>query len=152
LHDAGLSVAVVFEQNAGAGGSIDDLTAETGARDARRALALATGLRQPEGSAIYFAVDFDFTSSSDLQQITDYFSEVNQALNGKYRVGVYGTGFVCQHVKDKKKLAELIWLAAGTKQTGTEQMLTAGNFTLFQRDFDQTSPIGGFDFDANIFN
>ena len=151
LLGAELSVAVVFEQNAGAGGSIDDLTAQTGARDANRALDLATGLEQPEGSAIYFAVDFDFTSSSDLQQITDYFSEVNRALTGKYRVGVYGTGLVCQHVKDKK-LAELIWLAAGTKQTGTEQALKAGNFTLFQRDFDQTSPIGGFDFDASIFN
>jgi len=152
LHDAGLSVAVVFEQNAGAGGSIDDLTAETGARDAKRALDLAAGLEQPERSAIYFAVDFDFTSSSDLQQITDYFSEVNRTLTGKYRVGVYGTGFVCQHVKDNKKLAELIWLAAGTKQTGTEQALRAGNFTLFQRDFDQTSKIGGFDYDASIFN
>ena len=151
LLGAGLSVAVVFEQNAGANGSIDDLTAETGARDAQRALDLATGLKQPAGTAIYFAVDFDYTASADLEQITAYFNEVNRALTGKYRVGVYGTGFVCQHLKTKN-LADYRWLAAGTKQTGTEQALRDGNFNIFQRDFDQTSEIGGFDYDANILN
>jgi hypothetical protein len=57
-HDAGLSVAVVFEQRGGAAGDITDLTKETGTRDAQRALDLATLLEQPERSAIYLSDDF----------------------------------------------------------------------------------------------
>ena len=154
LHDAGLSVAVVFEQRGGATGDITDLTKETGARDARRALDLATGLEQPEGSAIYFAVDFDFINSSDLQQITDYFGEVRRVLSNKYLVGVYGSGKVGQLLKPETgpHLVDHIWLSASTGFAGTEQALTEGNFTLFQKDFDKRSPIGGFSFDGNILN
>src|SRR5436853_373643 len=59
LHAAGLSVAVVFEQRGGANGNLDDLSDENGTADAQRALALAQEMAQPEGSAIYFAVDSD---------------------------------------------------------------------------------------------
>jgi len=154
LHDAGLSVAVVFEQRGGATGDINDLTKETGARDAQRALDLATGLRQPEGSAIYFAVDFDFINSSDLQQITDYFREVRRVLSRKYLVGVYGSGKVGRHLKTEidPPLVDHIWLSASTGFAGTEQALREGNFTLFQRDFEKRSLIGGFGFDGNILN
>ena len=150
-HDAGLSVAVVFEQRGGAAGDITELTKETGTRDAQRALDLATGLEQPERSAIYFAVDFDFIKSSDLQKITDYFREVRRVLANKYLVGVYGSGMVGQILKTAS-LVDHIWLSASRGFSGTEQALTEGNFTLFQRDFDKPSPIGGFKFDGNILN
>jgi uncharacterized protein (TIGR02594 family) len=150
-HDAGLSVAVVFEQRGGAAGDITDLTKETGTRDAQQALHLATGLEQPEGSAIYFAVDFDFIKSSDLQQITDYFREVRRVLANKYLVGVYGSGMVGRILKTSS-LVDHIWLTASTGFSGTKQALEEGNFTLFQRDFDKPSPIGGFKFDGNILN
>jgi uncharacterized protein (TIGR02594 family) len=155
LHDAGLSVAVVFEQRGGATGDISDLTKETGDRDAQQALDLATERKQPEGSAIYFAVDFDFIKSPDLQHITDYFREVRRVFTGKYLVGVYGSGKVGQHLKETdppKGLVDHIWLSASTGFAGTEQALREGNFTLFQRDFDKRSPIGGFNFDGNILN
>ncbi len=153
LHAAGLSVAVVFEQRGGAAGDISDLTTETGTRDAKRALDLANGLEQPEGSAIYFAVDFDFIKSSDLQQITDYFREARRVLSNKYLVGVYGSGSVGKHLKtETPPLVDHIWLSASTGFSGTEQALREGNFTLFQRDFDKPSPIGGFKFDGNILN
>jgi uncharacterized protein (TIGR02594 family) len=150
-HDAGLSVAVVFEQRGGAAGDITDLTKETGTRDAQQALQLATGLEQPERSAIYFAVDFDFIKSDDLQKITDYFREVRRVLANKYLVGVYGSGMVGRILKTAS-LVDHIWLSASIGFSGTEQALREGNFTLFQRDFDKPSPIGGFKFDGNILN
>ncbi|MDO5705431.1 MAG: DUF1906 domain-containing protein [Paracoccus sp. (in: a-proteobacteria)] len=57
LTGAGLSVAIVFQQNGGAGGQISDFHNGKGDRDARCALQLAEVLGQPAGSAIYFAVD-----------------------------------------------------------------------------------------------
>ncbi|MEZ5868773.1 MAG: hypothetical protein R3D46_10135 [Defluviimonas denitrificans] len=49
---AGLSLAVVFQQNGGHGGTLSDLTEKTGARDGTRARELAERMDQPVGSAI----------------------------------------------------------------------------------------------------
>ncbi len=63
LDEAGIALATVFEQRAGAGGHIEDFGTANGTRDGTRAKELAKRLRQPEGSAIYFAVDWDFVKS-----------------------------------------------------------------------------------------
>jgi len=66
IADAGLSLVIVFQQGGGAGGRISDLSAENGARDAIRAVEIAETIRQPAGSAIYFAVDHDYCRRADL--------------------------------------------------------------------------------------
>jgi uncharacterized protein (TIGR02594 family) len=149
--DAGLSVAVVFEQRAGAGGNIEDLTAATGTRDGKRALALAQSLAQPQGSAIYFAVDFDYFRASELAQITAYFTAARAALGGAYRCGSYGSGTVGKHLK-AAGLVEYVWLSGSTGWSGTMQALQEGAWNLFQKDMEQTSPVGGFDFDGDVVN
>jgi uncharacterized protein (TIGR02594 family) len=151
LHNAGLSVGVVFEQRGGAGGNIVDLDAESGVRDARRALDLAGELQQPEGSAIYFGVDWDFSGSSDLAQITSYFENVNEALSGKYLIGVYGSGTVGLRLR-QQALVDHVWLAGATGWSGTKRALRDGSYTIFQKSLEKRSEIGGFDYDGNVVN
>ena len=157
LHGAGLSVAVVFEQRAGAadqfggGGHIEDFGGENGANDADRALQLAGEMRQPKNSAIYFAVDWDFAAPSDLEQITEYFQAVKGVLAGKYLVGVYGSGAVGQHLQNQQ-LVDHIWLAGSRGWTGFQTMLGSGKWSLFQRDLQQHSDIGSFDYNGDIAN
>lgn len=151
LHDAGLAVAVVFQQRGGAGGNIEDLDAQSGADDAARALELAAEMRQPQGSTIYFAVDWDYFRQSDLSQLAQYFDRVKQALDGMYLVGVYGSGTVGKHLKSRS-LVDHIWLAGATGWSGTQAALEEGNWSLFQKYLHKTSEIGGFGYDGNVAN
>jgi uncharacterized protein (TIGR02594 family) len=150
LHTAGLSVAIVFEQRGGAEGNIGDLTAQTGARDATRALALAATMAQPNGSAIYFAVDWDYDRENQLAQIDAYFSAVRGTIGNAYLIGVYGSGAVGKRLASAG-LVDHVWLAA-SGWTGTQEALRAGRWTLFQKHHEVTSEIGGFKYDANIVN
>lgn len=151
LEEAGLSAAVVFQQRGGAGGRLEDLTAQTGARDGARALVLAQQLGQPKGTAIYFAVDHDFYRPSELRQITAYFEAARQALGGLYIVGSYGSGTIGTHLRDAG-LVQHIWLAGSMGWSGTAQVLRDGDWSLFQKDLELRSSIGGFIYDGNIAN
>jgi len=151
LHAAGLSVAAVFEQRAGAGGIIADLTAASGEADARRALALASELSQPAGSAIYFAVDWDFVERAELDSIAAYFTAARSAIGGRHAIGVYGSGMVGRRLKGAG-LVDHIWLAGSMGWSGTRSVLADGSWTLFQQQLDLHSPIGGFGYDGNTVN
>lgn len=151
LFDAGFSVATVFQQRGGAQGNLDDLSTANGKRDGAQALDLASDLKQPEGSAIYFAVDHDYVRGVDLNQIAKYFAAARAELNGRYKVGVYGSGLVGSRLTGEG-LVEHVWLAGATGWSGTKAELAAGNWSLFQKYLSKTSPIGGFGYDGNIVN
>jgi len=151
LHSAGLSVAVVFEQGGGANGDLEDLSDANGTADAERALDLARMMAQPEGSAIYFAVDSDYTSRAELDQIASYFGKVKGVIGGRYGIGVYGSGLVGGRLKTLG-LVDFIWLAGATGWSGTKDALAAGNWTIFQKFLDVRSEVGGFDCDGNVIN
>ena len=151
LHEAGLSVAVVFEQHGGADGELDDLSEENGALDARRALELAAEMEQPAGSGIYFAIDADYFRPAELRQIGAYFRKIKEVVGGVYGVGIYGSGAVARHLQ-QAGLVDLIWLAGSTGWSGTEAALAEGAWTIFQKFLEKRSEIGGFTYDGNIVN
>lgn len=75
-------------------------TAEQGRNDARAALEAATDLGLPS-TIIYFAVDCDVLASQVPTRIAVYFSGINEILTGtNYKVGIYGTRYVCQTIMD----------------------------------------------------
>ncbi len=150
LTGAGLLLAVVFEQNGGDKGKISDFSATNAKRDGKRALDLAKKLGQPHGSAIYFAVDWDYYRSKDLKVIEAYFSAISAALSGKYRVGVYGSGTVGQHMLDTG-VAGLVWLAQSTGWSGYKTMLKSGNWNI-QQQRSRRFPKLGFEYDADTVN
>jgi uncharacterized protein (TIGR02594 family) len=151
LADAGLSLAVVFQQRGGRDGNIGDLSQANGAADARRALELADDLGQPEGSAIYFAVDHDYFRRSELEQIRPYFEAVQAQIEGRYRIGCYGSGTVGAFMQ-RAGLVDLIWLAGALGWSGTRAMLEAGGWTMFQKELHRNWPGGGFQYDGNLGN
>jgi len=116
LSGAGLDLVAVFEAR---GNVIDNFTSEQGAKDAAQALQLAAQIGQPEGSAIYFAVDLDATAHQIIVAIMPYFAAVKKGVCGKHRVGVYGSGLVCDSLR-KADLAELFMLACASGWQGTK--------------------------------
>jgi len=99
LAAAGLRLGIVYEGRFG--NKPENFDAACGKADGEFARRYAANvIRQPAGSAIYFAVDFDASSSQLSAGIVPYFRAVAEAFadaNGlpQYRIGVYGSGLTC---------------------------------------------------------
>ena len=113
---AGLDLVAIWEA---AGDHISNFTTKQGEKDAAEALRLAQLIGQPEGSGIYFAVDFDPKPAQIITAVLPYFLAVNRGIGGKYRVGNYGSGLVCSTLREAK-LSELFMLGAARGWQGTK--------------------------------
>lgn len=97
LIAAGLSIITVYEDSNDRASSF---TNATGNQQATQALHLAQNvIRQPKGSGIYFAVDYDATYYDYVNYIAPYFEAVQAVFKDAgdpYKIGVYGNGLVCE--------------------------------------------------------
>ena len=150
LTEAGLSIGVVFQQRGGAGGHIADFEPSDARRDAERALELADALGQPGGSAISFAVDHDFVRISELEAIQSYFDILQTTLDGRFRLGAYGSGHVLGRLQ-RDGLSDLSWLSQSTGWTGHASFLASQEWALSQGPVAQW-PRLGFAYDGNRIN
>jgi len=96
IQNAGLKLVSIFQKSAN---HAEYFTKEQGRADGEQAQKLAESLGQPKGTAIYFAVDFD-CQPSQMGRIDEYFDGVKETLQG-YKVGVYGSYAVVNHLKGK---------------------------------------------------
>lgn len=132
--------------------------------DANAALAQARALGQPQGSAIYFGMDFEYNPTSDgaeiERRIIAYFTELNRQLRpAGYRVGVYGNGYVLDLLLSRQ-LAEFAWISASASFHQTSSFYSSGKWHLFQHEVDtewfgQANGSGctlGLKLDANVQN
>jgi Domain of unknown function (DUF1906) len=108
ITDSGFDIGVVFQHW---NNRFSSFTAERGRQDAERSLVLAAENDQNKGSAIYFGVDGSWQTSTEVAHIEEYFESINDIMKDKgYRVGVYGSGLICEKLLDAR-LASLCWLA-----------------------------------------
>jgi hypothetical protein len=122
LARAGLDLVTVYQDNAR---EIADFGRDRGVLDGKSAFMFASQIGQPPGSAIYFAVDTDFSSAQIASVVLPYFEGVREGMNSAagglsaYRLGVYGSGLTCTLVRDTHGLAQLTWLAEATGWRGS---------------------------------
>jgi hypothetical protein len=121
LSDAGFSIVTVWELLASHG----YFSFQQGEADGEYAYRYANEvIKQPEDTAIYFAVDFDATESQYVAEVLPYFQGVTQAFGALgqnrpiYSVGVYGSGAVCAALKGAG-IARFSWLAQAARWQGT---------------------------------
>ena len=142
----GLKMGVVFQHK---NDKFASFTVLRGRQDAERSLMLAAENAQPRGSAIYFGVDGAWNTSYELAAIMAYFQEVHARLTGSgYRVGVYGSGLVCNTLL-ANGLAELCWLAAPTSWPDFSTWYQTKRWKLVQLP---TTQCGGRSVDFNLAN
>ena len=129
ISAAGIDLFVVFENSGD-----PELSVERGVNDAQIALAQAEALGQPEGTAIYFALEHDkfggFTTAH-IPGLRRYLEGVKEVIAPKYKVGVYGDGVVCKTGLDSG-FCEFTWLSASTKHPGTPEFTASARATLIQ--------------------
>ena len=96
---------------------------DSGYRDGITGYQQARAIGQPAGTAIYFAVDYNAPQADIAGPIEQYFRGVHAGLAAaagrgpEYRVGVYGSGAVCAHLK-RTRLAQYAWLSGSTAWHG----------------------------------
>jgi len=140
LSKAGLYIVSVFES--GFPTSVKYFTAAQAHDDASVAYARAKAAGQPDGTAIYFAVDFD-AEAGDLPTIKSYFETVValMAKLGTYEVDAYGSGAVIEYLKGLG-LIKKGWLAQSRGWSKYEdeslraEIVQGGEMNVLGRDID----------------
>ena len=108
--------------------------------DALSALLSAKILGQPHGTAIYFAVDFDIKGDSDIDdegnskidRIKTYFDIIKSKIGGRYKIGVYGSGYVCSAIKPN--YAEYSWLKNSIDHKGYDEYDVSSKYNIKQAE------------------
>jgi hypothetical protein len=160
LAAANLEIGVVFEDSP-MNVTVTYFTNARGVQDGENAWNFTQTVGQPAGSCVYFAVDFD-AAPEEIDAIVDYFRGVQAAMNtaadgaSAYALGVYGSGIVCQAVKEDNGLATFSWLTlsqgwrgvktyAGWDVNQARSTATLCELTVVAYDKDQSQDnFGGF--------
>ena len=126
------------------------------AADTKAALDQAKLVGQPEGSAIYFGVDFNVNRAT-VEPALEYFRSIGQTVGNHYAIGVYGNGFLNRALR-QEKLVTYNWISASRSHEGTVDFYNSGQWHLFQNQVDRRwfGPPGkcstGLDVDTNLQN
>lgn len=145
---AGIKLALVYEAYGDTQKEV--MNAVLGASHARDTLAKAPGVGTPDGAGMYYAVDKDESTASIQSRIVPYFKAVRDTLKGRYRIGVYGSGAVCQAILDAG-LAELTWISCSSGWSGYASFKATGRWNILQH-LPTKTVIPGFDLDPDEIN
>ncbi|HZS57554.1 MAG TPA: glycoside hydrolase domain-containing protein [Bryobacteraceae bacterium] len=106
---AGFRIGLICEGWGGVDGK--GISQFDGVRDGGYCRATASSLGAPHSACIYFAVDNDFDLPQIRTLVIPYFEGIAAYFDDNYyRVGVYGSGAVCEAVKSLG-LVDLTWQA-----------------------------------------
>ena len=135
ISEAGLELAVVYQDR---NNQPSDFSGQKGLQAGNAAFHYARDvIGQPFGSTIYFAVDYDASSSDITNHVKLYFEGVREAFTSQagghpgYRIGIYGSGLTCQSLLDAR-LVEHTWLSQSRGWRGTPEFDASGLWNLKQ--------------------
>jgi hypothetical protein len=126
LTQANIRLFTVFEAEA--------VDLSKGKDHANAAMNCAKAIGQPQGSAIYFAIEKSggFTPQ-DMPQVIQYFKDINATIAGKFDIGVYSNGTTCAALRGPPQLVKYTWLAmASYTHDGTWDFYTTGLWSIAQ--------------------
>jgi hypothetical protein len=124
--------------------------------DVKAALEQAKLVGQPEGSAIYFGIDFNVTPDpKTVDAVLAYFRVVNQTVGGRYAIGVYGNGYVNRILREEKLVA-YNWLSVSRSHYESVDFYNSDQWHLYQNQVDLrwfgSKCSVGLDLDTNLQN
>ena len=113
IESAGLRVFPIYQDGGYKAEYFQNL--RQGIVDAHTAITAAKRIGVPDGTTIYFAVDFDCYDYQMKSFIVPYFEKLNFVFNSetnnkKYKVGIYAPRYICSYIS-KKGLAEYSFVA-----------------------------------------
>ena len=96
ILEEGLQLFPIFQEN---GTEASSFSYEIGKENAKVALYSARDKGMPNGTTIYFAVDYDAIDQEVTEHIIPYFQGVKEIMQDtEYKIGVYGARNICTRV------------------------------------------------------
>ncbi|HEV2816809.1 MAG TPA: glycoside hydrolase domain-containing protein [Allosphingosinicella sp.] len=128
ISKAGVKIFVVFENDGDPA-----LTKAMGLKHAQIAVTQAQAVGQPAGSAIYFALEHlpSGYEAKHVPGIKLYVAGLTEGLAGKYALGIYSDGVVCEALR-AGGLCKYTWLSASRGFPGSKAYYAAGKWNLAQ--------------------
>jgi hypothetical protein len=146
LSKSGISIIVIFESSSD---RAEHFSRSSGVDEADKTLIYARDqIKQPRGTVIFFAVDFDASAGLIESQIIPYFKAINEVNRsdtnntGYYRIGVYGSGNVINKLR-AAGLVQFGWLASSLGWGGSAQMRSEGTWDILETGSPAASPVCG---------
>jgi hypothetical protein len=131
---------------------IQHFTKPNAVTDVNTAVRRSIILRQPPGSAIYFAVDFDCVTPAHRDQVASYFvaikSRMAGALKGVYAIGAYAGSFVLDKLY-QEDLIDYCWQAGAYGWKENKDLFSDADIVQFDPGNGKYVKIGGAQFDHN---
>jgi Domain of unknown function (DUF1906) len=89
---------------------------------------------QPPGSAIYFAMEHlpNGYTHNDLPGVKAYFAQIRSVFQGRYQIGVYSDGVVCDALLSSG-LCDFAWLSASMSFEDSKAFYSSGRWSLAQQ-------------------
>lgn len=153
LSASNIKIAVVFQQKQDSASAFSETTGMSAGRRAYRYAKDEIG--QPQGSGIYFAVDYDADENEIKTNIIPYFNGIKRAFheegetNPEFKIGAYGSGLVCTSLQHAG-LIDYTWLSMSTGFRGTKQALKNKTYHLAQQA--PEGKLAGLGVDFNLAN
>lgn len=142
IFKAGLDIFAIYEY-----GSTLSYYAESGRgiKDGEAARNAALELGIPEGTVLYFAIDYDMEDYQVTSVVMPYFNDINSVI-APYKVGVYGSRNVCSRVSESGLAVSSFVLDMSTGYSGNLGYTMPSNW-----NFDQFagSTVGGIGIDKD---
>ena len=128
ITKAGIKIFVVFENDGD-----PTLTPDNGVHHGQIAVQQARDIGQPEGTAIYFALEHlpAGYKRKHIKAIKSYLGGIKDVVNGSYKIGVYSDGVVCDALLSAG-LCEHTWLSASLSFEGSKEFLASQRWSLAQ--------------------
>ena len=162
LTDNGFSILSAYQYKSATPEKFLNGLPDTGSRaaeakaDAKAALEQARKAQQPEGTAIYFGLDFNLTefkyeangrlirdrrgdpvrNTEIIDACLDYFRMIKAAVGQHYTLGVYGNGFTNRLLR-RENLITYSWISASRSYDQTSAFYSDGQWHLFQNQVDR---------------
>jgi hypothetical protein len=128
LNEHGFWFLPVYQDNAR---KTRDFSSSKGKTAGKNALDFANYVGQPDGTSILFAVDTDFSTSQIKRYVVPYFKSVQDVLDGRFRMGAYGSGAAMDILMDQG-LIEIPWLSMSRGFRGTKDFFYKGDWAMRQ--------------------
>jgi hypothetical protein len=128
IVNADLDIVAIYEL----GGRSKTYSKETGKQDCLNAIYCAEQIEQPKNTTIYFAVDSPLRLQSEIENVSQYFSSINEEMNlykkttgtKGWKLGIYGNYYVINYMYGKHNIL-YYWQTTAWSQ---RNLFTKANF------------------------